>query len=135
IETAVGTAHSSHVVVEHGDDDERTAHVRALAQRALHTSRALWIRYYTASKDRIAERVVDPVQLLIVQTFGYLEAWCRRAEAIRLFRLDRIDDIVVLAEPADPPKSSSRTDLSHGVFSPNSECSEALLVLTPETRW
>ena len=59
--------------------------------------------YYTASKDEITERTVDPMRMLIVEGRSYLEAWCRRAEGVRLFRLDRIDDVTELDEPAAPP--------------------------------
>ncbi len=51
----------------------------------------------------MSQRTVDPMRLLIADGRSYLEAWCRRAEAVRLFRLDRVDDVVLLDEPAAPP--------------------------------
>lgn len=136
IEAASGAGPSSDVVVEHGVcEDRQIARTRETVHGALRAGRALWIRYYTASKDRITERTVDPLRLLVVQALGYLEAWCRDAEAVRLFRLDRIDDVAVLAEPAAPPPAMHRTDLSGGVFSPSPELPEAVLVLAPDARW
>ncbi len=43
-------------------------------------------------------------------------AWCRRAEAVRLFRVDRIDSATELDEPSAPPPTARRTDVSDGVF-------------------
>ena len=36
---------------------------------------------------------------------SYLEAWCRAAEGVRLFRFDRIVDATVLDEPSAPPRT------------------------------
>lgn len=136
IEAAAGRAQPSGVVVGRAvREGERTAQTRRIAQNALRAGRALRIRYYTASRDQITERTVDPMRLLIVQAVGYLEAWCRRAEGVRLFRLDRIDDIAVLDEPAAPPSAARPTDISDGVFPPRPGQPEAELVLEPDARW
>ena len=74
------------------------------------------IRYYTAGRDAVSQRTVDPMRLLIADGRSYLEAWCRRAEAVRLFRLDRVDDVVLLDEPAAPPPDAVPTDVSEGAF-------------------
>ena len=72
----------------------RTEEATAGAVRAaLDRGRALRIRYYTASRDVVTDRTVDPMRLLLVEGRSYLEAWCRSAEGVRLFRLDRIDDV------------------------------------------
>lgn len=70
---------------------------------AVRDKRALRLRYYSASRDAITDRIVDPVRLQAVEGNGYLEAWCRDSDGIRLFRFDRIDEAVVLDEPATPP--------------------------------
>jgi proteasome accessory factor C len=56
------------------------------------------MRYYSASRDETGERTVDPVRLFEADGRNYLEAWCRQAEGMRLFRLDRIDSFAVLDE-------------------------------------
>ena len=76
------------------------------------------------------------MRLLLVEGRGYLEAWCRRAEAVRLFRLDRVEDVTVLDEPAAPPAGGRRpTDLSAGVFPARPEHGSAVLLLEPWARW
>ncbi|MFD2417050.1 helix-turn-helix transcriptional regulator [Amycolatopsis pigmentata] len=136
IEAAAGQAQPSGVVVGLAvREGERTARTRAAVQQALHERKALRIRYYTASRDEITERTVDPMRLLIVQAVGYLEAWCRRAEGVRLFRLDRIDAVVMLDEAAVPPPEARPTEISGGVFQARPEQPEAELVLEPDARW
>jgi proteasome accessory factor C len=114
---------------------EREEATASAVRAALDRRRALRIRYYTASRDVMGERTVDPMRLLLVEGRGYLEAWCRSAEAVRLFRLDRVDDVRELDEPAAPPRSARPMDLSGGLFRPDPDQREAVLLLEPEARW
>jgi proteasome accessory factor C len=132
IEAAVGAAAPAGMAVGlTAREEETTSAVRG----ALDRGRALRIRYYTASRDVVGERTVDPMRLLLVEGRGYLEAWCRSAEGVRLFRLDRVDDIQELSERAAPPASARPTDVSDGLFRPAPDQQEALLRLEPEARW
>jgi len=136
IEAAAGQAQPAGVVVDAGlREARRTAETRRVVQEALNAQRAVRMQYYTASKDRMSERVVDPMRLLVVEGRSYLEAWCRRAEDVRLFRVDRIDEIEVLAEPARPPEDAQPHDVSAGLFAPSPEQPTATLVLAPDARW
>ncbi|CAM2953664.1 WYL domain-containing protein [Saccharomonospora xinjiangensis] len=136
IEAASGDARPSGVVVGSGiREAATTAATRETLRQALQRRRALWLRYYSASKDTITERTVDPMRLLIVQGISYLEAWCRKAQSVRLFRLDRIDELTVLEEQASPPDAATPKDLSEGVFPQRPEYPEAELVLEPDARW
>ena len=60
-------------------------------------------RYYVPGRDETTERDVDPMRLLLVEGRSYLEAWCRRVEGVRLFRLDRVAEVALLDEPSAPP--------------------------------
>jgi proteasome accessory factor C len=135
IEDAAGQAEPAGVAVGLGVREGATAEVRATVQSALLGKRALRMAYYTAAKDEVTERVVDPMRLMIVEGRGYLEAWCRRAEAVRLFRLDRIDDAAVLDEPSTPPPHARPTDLTDGFFQPEPHQRAARLVLEQDARW
>ncbi|GAA5154631.1 WYL domain-containing protein [Pseudonocardia eucalypti] len=115
-----------------GDQVERTT---AVVREALDGERALRIKYYTASRDVVSERVVDPMRLLLVEGRGYLEAWCRSAKAVRLFRLDRVDEATRLEERRTLPRAARPADLSAGLFRPDPTQGEATLLLEPEGRW
>lgn len=136
IESAAGEARPAGVVVGLGvREAEHTAEVRRAVQRALTGGQALRMRYYAATSDQISDRVVDPMRMLIVEGNAYLEAWCRRAEDVRLFRLDRIDEVAELDEPAAPPPDAEPHDISEGLFAPSPEQYEAVMVLEPDARW
>ncbi|MGH3936551.1 MAG: helix-turn-helix transcriptional regulator [Pseudonocardiaceae bacterium] len=107
----------------------------AAVRDALDHRRALRIRYYTASRDTVGERIVDPMRLLLVEGRGYLEAWCRCAEGVRLFRLDRIEHVATLDEPAAPPLHARPTDVSPGMFRAQPDQQVAVLLLAPDARW
>jgi proteasome accessory factor C len=132
IERAVGDAGVGGVAVDISREEEAAT---AAVRDALTAGRALRIVYYTAGRDAVSQRTIDPMRLLIVDGRGYLEAWCRKAEGVRLFRLDRVEDVMVLDEPAAPPPDAEPTDMSGGLFRPTAEHRSAVLVLEPHARW
>lgn len=77
--------------------------VLAGAQKSLKAGVAVTLGYVSASADKESIRTVDPMGLVTTQGVEYLQAWCRSAEAVRLFRLDRVTALQVLAEPASVP--------------------------------
>jgi len=70
---------------------------------SIENKRAVQISYGALSKEDISERLVDPVQLYVRDDFTYLQAWCRRSQAWRNFRLDRIMAAVESAELLEVP--------------------------------
>src|SRR5260370_37595959 len=58
------------------------------------------------------------MRLLVVEGRTYLEGWCRRAEAVRLFRLDRVLGIDVLEVAAEVPADAKPVDVDQGPFRP-----------------
>ena len=106
VERAVGDAGLGGVAVDLTREEAETT---AAVREALEAGRAMRIVYYTAGRDAVSQRTIDPMRLLIVEGRGYLEAWCRRAEGVRLFRLDRVEDVAVLDEPAAPAGSPTTT--------------------------
>jgi proteasome accessory factor C len=131
VERAVGGGPAGIAVDVTPQEQATTAAVRA----ALEDGRALRILYYTAGRDAVSRRTVDPMRMLLVEGRGYLEAWCRQAGGVRLFRLDRVDDVTVLDEPAAPPPEVAPTDVSDGVFRARPEHGSAVLLLEPWARW
>ena len=101
LEAAAGTAArpSSQVSVQLDVRPDVLVRVRA----GLDEGRRLRMTYYVPGRDENTERDVDPMRLLLVDGWSYLEGWCRRAESVRLFRLDRIVELELLdVRRADP---------------------------------
>ncbi|RBY90144.1 protein pafC [Blastococcus sp. TBT05-19] len=107
----------------------------AVVRAALEQEHALHLHYYVPTRDERTERTVDPMQLLLVDGRWYLEAWCRRAEGVRLFRLDRVDDVVVLDEPAAPPPQATSRNSDDGVYQPEEDAPAVRLRLARAARW
>jgi predicted DNA-binding transcriptional regulator YafY len=107
----------------------------AVVRDGLERKRALHLTYYVPTRDERTERTVDPMRLLLVDGKWYLEAWCRRAEGVRLFRLDRVDDVVVLEERAAPPPQAHERDVHNGVYQPDPSSPAVRLRLSRSARW
>jgi proteasome accessory factor C len=107
----------------------------AVVKDGLERKRALHLHYYVPTRDERTERTVDPMRLLLVDGRWYLEAWCRRVEGVRLFRLDRVDDVVVLDERAAPPPQAHERDVDHGIYQPEPGSPAVRLRLARHARW
>jgi proteasome accessory factor C len=132
IESAAGGPVAANTVAVELDETERTLLV---AQRALAGGRAMRIRYYTATRDDTTERVIDALRLFDLEGNSYVEAWCRSAEGMRVFRVDRIEHVEILDEPAAPPATAQLRDLSEGVYTPDPEHLLVILRLTSAYAW
>jgi proteasome accessory factor C len=131
IESTAGDLADPPVAVRLPGNEDRLATIRGVVERR----QALRITYYTATRDEVTERVVDPMRVLVVAGRAYLEAWCRRAEAVRLFRVDRIDGFTELAEPAAPPPQARPSDPRDSVFVPTPELPLVTLRVGRGGRW
>ncbi|MBM9466767.1 helix-turn-helix transcriptional regulator [Nakamurella leprariae] len=101
---------------------------------ALDARRQVWMRYYTASRDVVTERTVDPIRLLVTEGHAYLEAYCHLAGAVRHFRVDRIDQVRVLDEPAQAPLWVESA-VPERMFHPDPQLPAATLRLLPASHW
>ncbi|MCM0674255.1 YafY family transcriptional regulator [Micromonospora phytophila] len=131
IENAGGDLVAAPVEVRLPADTQRVEQLRT----AVESGHALRITYYTAARDETTDRVVDPLRMLMVGGRAYVEAWCRRAEAVRLFRADRIDAVAELDEPAVVPPQARPYDLSEGVFRPSPDLPLITLRIGRSERW
>jgi len=136
IEAAAGVAGaaSSQVTIQQFDGP-RVRRVAATLSGALTAGRRVHLRHYVQSRDEDTERDVDPMRLLVVEGRTYLEGWCRRAESVRLFRLDRVVKVDVLDVPAEVPEEAEPRDVDAGLFRPSESDVLAELELGPEARW
>lgn len=132
VEAAAGGAVDHATVAVELDSAARLAPVLA---RAVAEQRALALRYYTATRDETTERTVDPLRIFELDGRTYLEAWCRNAEGVRIFRADRIDAATLLDEPSRPPAGIELRDLAEGVYQPAAQHLLALLRVAAPYAW
>lgn len=102
---------------------------------AVERRRRVHLTYYVPARDEYTERDVDPMRLLVVEGNTYLEGWCRRAEGVRLFKLDRIAGLEVLDVAAEVPDDAEPIDVDAGLFRPSPQDEAVTLELTPRGRW
>jgi proteasome accessory factor C len=100
---------------------------------ALTRSRRLLIDYFVPSRDEVTQREIDPIAVTTVDGQTYLRAWCRRAEAIRHFRLDRIMVAKIVDRPSAPPIQDPLVELT--AFTPSSDAPTARLRINHHARW
>ena len=128
---AAVAADSLRVDLSRGAQEEALAAIKdALARR-----RRLHLQYLVPSRDETTERDVDPMRLLVVQARWYLEGWCHRAEAVRLFRLDRVVAVEVLDTAGTPPPEAVSRDAGEDLFTPSADDIVVTLDLAPDARW
>jgi len=135
LEAAAGAAAGPSAQVAVQVDDLAAQAAVAAVTDALGRSRRLHIRYYVPGRDEATERDVDPMRLVVSEGRSYLEGWCRRADAVRLFRLDRILAIEVLDVPKDVPAGAEHVDVDHGLFRPSPQDVHVVLDVGPAGRW
>ena len=104
-------------------------------REALRLRRAVSLEYYSASRDALSARVIDPIRVVLVGDHSYLEGWCRDAEGVRLFRFDRIVDARVLDEPAAPPKPAVQAPSPTALFDADPSLPSATLRVSPRAAW
>ena len=135
LEQAAGSAAERSGDVQVDVDADAVADIAATVRRALDEKRRLHLSYWVPGRDETTERDVDPMRLALADGRLYLEGWCRRAEAERLFRLDRIAAIEVLDIAAEIPPEARPRDLSEGIFQPSPDDELITLELLPSGRW
>jgi len=116
IEDAAGAAGAASSQVTIKIDHPNARGMTATLNAALAARKRVHLRYYVPKRDDATERDVDPMRLLVVEGRTYLEGWCRRAEGVRLFRLDRVLSVDVLDVPAEVPETAEQVDVDAGLF-------------------
>ncbi len=116
-------------------DAPRAQGTAAKLTAALAARRRVHLRYHSPRQDKETERDVDPMRLLAVDGWTYLEGWCRLAEGVRRFRLDRVLDVELLDVPAEVPETAETVDVGEGLFRASPSDVLAELELTPAARW
>ena len=135
LEAAAGAAGAPAAQVAVQVDRNAEQSVAAQLREALASGRRVHLSYYVPGRDEATERDVDPMRLLVVEGRTYLEGWCRRAEDVRLFRLDRVLGVQVLTVAAEVPQEAESVDVDQGLFRPSPNDLRMVIELSPYGRW
>jgi proteasome accessory factor C len=137
IESAAGTVSHDQTstvaaVEERAPIESETA---AAVRAAVRDGRALSIEYYSASRDTLSARIVDPIRVVLVGDHSYLHAWSPDADGVRLFRFDRIVEATVLDQAAVPPAPAVQAGPDTSLFDADPALPAATLLLAPTASW
>jgi proteasome accessory factor C len=135
IEGAAGAAGAASAQVAVQIEHPNARGLAATLDAALAAGKRVHLRHYVPGRDEETERDVDPMRLLVVEGRTYLEGWCRRAEGVRLFRLDRVLSVDVLDVPAEVPETAEQVDVDAGLFTASPSDVLVELELAPAGRW
>jgi proteasome accessory factor C len=128
LEGALGVAGGGSGVTVELETPEHLDRVREAAA----AGERLEVDYYSASRDQLTTRRIDPLVVYASQGRWYVDAHCHRAAGVLHFRVDRVRAVRPTgehfeAEPVDPP--------TEAVFTPGPETRSVTLAIPPDGRW
>ena len=106
-----------------------------IAREALRLRRRLRMRYVVPTRDETTERDVDLMRVTNLGGRWYLEAWCHRAEDVRLFRVDRVAGVELLDVDGTPPPEAISRNGEERLFTPSDDDLLVTLEVEPRGRW
>ena len=129
LSAAVGATGRLHLDLEAADADATVAVLRTAAERA----ETLEVEYWSHSRDEVSTRRIDPDRVFHTGGAWYCAAWCRRADAEPLFRVDRMVTVRATGESFVPRTAGTGPDTL--VYHPRPDDLRVTLRLTPEAAW
>lgn len=119
------------LTVEIGDQAGPPGHLEAV-RRGVSTRERLEIDYYSAARDEVTTRRIDPEQVFSAIGNWYVVAWDHRSDAERLFRVDRVRDVRGTGEGFEP-----RGLIGQGrdLYTGSAQDIRVRLSLRPGARW
>ncbi len=117
--------------VEVGEGGTDPAPLEAV-RRAVEAGERIEIDYYSATRDRVTTRSVDPEQLFSAIGNWYVVAWDHSSDAERMFRVDRIRDVRPTGEQFTP---RGLAGTPRELYTRSEEDIPVRLQLGPGARW
>lgn len=101
-------------------------------QAAVDSRERIEIDYYSATRDEMTTRRIDPEHVIGAIGNWYVVAWCNLVEDERMFRVDRVRDVRLTGETFE-----ARGLLGQGrpLYTPHDEDIRVHLRLWPRARW
>ena len=118
-----GQAGTSVSVLPEPDSDGGSpgAAIVGVINKAIASRRRIHLRYLSGTRDEVTERDVDPMGIFNAHGHNYLRGWCYRVDAVRTFRVDRIESAEPLHVESNPPVDLAPLELGAGVLRPEGE--------------
>lgn len=113
------------------------SHFETVARAAVKRQR-LKILYFTRSRNERSERSVSPQVLLHYKENWYLVAWCHKADALRMFALDAIEEASPVNEVAKTVSKKQVNDIigrDFGIYSGSERQWAKLLFTAKQAPW
>lgn len=95
---------SNRIVFRQNADNNRTSNYLSTLQLALTNFNLTKIKYHSPDTNQTTERTIEPFAIYSTQENWLLIAFCRLRKEFRAFRLDRIQNLIVLNEQFHPHK-------------------------------
>jgi predicted DNA-binding transcriptional regulator YafY len=118
--------------VEAGEGERSAPSHLAAVRRAVEGRERLEIDYFSAARNEVTTRRIDPEHVLAAMGHWYVVAWCHRAKGERLFRVDRIRAARETGERFEPRGLAGQ---GRDLYTPTEEDVRVRLRLGPGARW
>jgi proteasome accessory factor C len=90
------------------------------------------IEYWSAGRDELTTRRIDPEVVFFATGEWYVGAYCHRARDERMFRVDRIRSVTDTGETFEPGATEFET---RDVYTPRADDTRVTLELAPAAAW
>ncbi len=90
------------------------------------------IEYWSAGRDEVTTRSIDPEVVFFATGEWYVGAYCHRAHDERMFRVDRIRSVTPTGEHFEPGATEFETG---DVYTPRADDTRVTLELAPAAAW
>ena len=100
--------------------------------------RKLRLRYHGRERDDITERTVSPQRIVHYRDNWYLDAWCERSNALRMFSVDRVKNALETKDKAEDvaeQKLNEHYASSYGIFAGKANKTAVLRFTKERARW
>jgi predicted DNA-binding transcriptional regulator YafY len=77
-------------------DENPTTRFQALITGAIESRSSISLDYRSPVKDEVTSRKVDPLEIRSERDNLYLVAFCHSAQAVRNFRIDRVEEVTII---------------------------------------
>lgn len=112
---------------------EESAGLETIRQAIQH-GRRIRIVYQARSTEQTTDRSVDPWAVFLASGRWYLAGWCHNVADERVFRVDRMQSVEILDDPARIPGDVDLTRYGTPSFE-GEGVQEVVLEVAPEARW